>query len=455
MLRAKIEPNELTKEKVLKLVTDYIASAQYQQYLRLQRYYEGSQDILNRQASPANPEINNQIVNNFPGYIVDVNIGYFMGNPVSYTAPKEKEDYLMSLQEVFDLNDEQDKNMILSKTAGIKGHVYELLYVDEEALVRFCAIQPENLILIYSTLVEPSPLAAIRFWVVPDLFGEDDEDKLFITLYTADFIIDFEGTEDDVVQVDQRQNRFGDVPIVEYQNNDERQGDFEKVISLIDAYDKSQSDLANDFESFTDAFLVIRNMSGTTDEDLQDMKRKRVILVDDDGEADWLVKQMNDTAQENYKVRIQEDIHRFSLTPNLTDDKFAGNVTGVALQYKLWGLEQKASQKERKFKKALQRRIKLITNFLTLKGKDIDYQDITITFSRNAPQVLTEMVETVTKLRDFLSDETLMSLLPMVDDPAEEKDRREAERQYEGAIDLDEFSELDTNNNEELLIDES
>ena len=47
------------------------------------------------------------------------------------------------------------------------------------------------------------------------------------------------------------------VPIAIYKNNEEEQGDFEQVISLIDAYDKMESDSLNDFEYFVDAYLAL------------------------------------------------------------------------------------------------------------------------------------------------------------------------------------------------------
>jgi len=435
MIRAKIDPDSLTSEQLYTLVDEYMKSDQYASYMKAQAYYEGRHEILDRPAGSANTEVNNTIVNNFPGYIVDVNVGYFLGNPVAYTSGEKEADLLEQIQEIFDLNDEQNVNMELGKTNAIKGRSYELIYADEEANPRFAPIQPENLILIYNTSVEPKPLCAIRFWLVPDLF--EDEETLHIVLYTDTQIINYVGIGDSLTEDSRESHAFGMVPVVEYINNDERQGDFDKVITLVDAYDKVQSDTANDFESFADAFLLIRNMSGTEESDLDDMRRKRAILVDDDGDAKWLVKDVNDNAQENYRERIEADIHRFSLTPNLTDEKFAGNVSGVALAYKLWGLEQNAAQKERKFKKSLQQRLKLISNFLGVKGKDIDYQNISLNFSRNAPPALPELVEIVTKLKDFVSDETLLAFLPFVDDPAEEQDRLEVQRGT--TIDLDKF----------------
>ena len=183
----------------------------------------------------------------------------------------------------------------------------------------------------------------------------------------------------DIVLIEELDHPFGDVPIVEFMNNDERQGDFEKVLSLIDAYDKSQSDTANDFEYFSDAYLKIKGMMGTDEETIGEMKKNRVILVTGEGDADWLIKQINDAALENYKTRLEKDIHKLSKVPNLTDEAFAGNLSGIALRYKLWGLEQNTAQKERKFKRGLQRRIELIANYYRAFNEHFDWRDIEIT----------------------------------------------------------------------------
>ena len=253
-----------------------------------------------------------------------------MGKPVTYAPVEGAEKVKEEIQNVFDYNDEQAENAQLAKTASIKGTAYELLYVDEDANARFNIVEPDNMILVYDDKITPSPLYALRYQI---------KDKMtYAELYTKEEIIQFEGEGDELNEVGRDSHPFLEVPVVEYPNNDEAQGDFEKVLTLVDGYDKSQSDTANDFEYFADAYLKIKNMSGTNGDDVADMKAKRVILVEGDGDADWLTKTIQDTAMENYKTRLQTDIHTFSMTPNLTDESFAGNLSGIALQFKLWGL---------------------------------------------------------------------------------------------------------------------
>ncbi len=402
-------------------------------YKILMDYYRGDHPgILNLPHLPA-PKPDNRVINNFPGYIVDVNLGYFMGVPVRYSSKTDETVFSEVLKDIFEYNDEHDENVELAKTMGIKGHAFELLYIDEDKQVRFDVIDPDGLILVYDSFITPNPLYAIRFWEeeTADLDGKD----FFVEMYTADKIYRYSGkTAKGIVLVEELTHPFGDVPIVEFLNNDERQGDFEKVISLIDAYDKGQSDTANDFEYFSDAYLKIRGMMGTDQETIAEMKQNRVILVTGEGDADWLVKQINDAAVENYKTRLEKDIHKLSKVPNLTDEAFAGNLSGIALRYKLWGLEQNTAQKERKFKRGLQRRIELIANYYKAFDKIHDWRDVQITFTRNIPENILDISQVVMGLKGILSDETILSHHPWVSDVEAEKERIESEN--EGKIDL-------------------
>lgn len=403
------------------------------QYKMLMDYYCGYHPgILNHPGFPA-PKPDNRLISNFPGYIVDVNLGYFVGTPIKYSSTDENTEFLDVLNDIFKYNDEHDENVELAKAMGIKGHAFEILYIDEDKKVRFDEVDPDNIIIIYDSNITPNPLYAIRFWEEENL--DLNGTTFYVELYTADMIYRYSGKDSrSLVLYEELSHPFGDVPVIEFLNNDERQGDFQKVITLIDAYDRSQSDTANDFEYFSDAYLKIRGMMGTDQETISEMKQNRVILVSGEGDADWLVKQINDAAVENYKTRLEKDIHKLSKVPNLTDEAFAGNLSGVALRYKLWGLEQNTAQKERKFKRALQRRIELIANYYKAFDKTYNWRNIEITFSRNIPENIMDITQIVMSLKGILSDETILSHHPWVTDVEIEKER--IERESEGKIDF-------------------
>ena len=138
------------------------------------------------------------------------------------------------------------------------------------------------------------------------------------------------------------------------------------------------------------------------------------------------------SAQQTKNVkRLREDMHIFSAVPNLTDANFGGNLSGVAVSYKLWGLEQICAIKERKFKRGLQRRIELITHILNIQGGQFDYRDIDIQFRRNKPQNVLEIAQIITMLSGELSRETRLQMLPTIDNVQDELQKLEDEKQQE------------------------
>ena len=396
---------------------------QEEQHLEmLYDYYKGNTAITKRtMIDPSKP--NNRIVNPYATYISDTFTGYFLGEPVTYNCG-ENEELLERITDLFNYNDEAAVNAELAKDASIFGVAYELLYTDENADIRFRKIDPIKAIPIYDNTLEEDLLYFIRYYDNVDIMT--DRKTTYVEVYSRDSICYYKD-DSGFMLLEERPHAFKAVPINVYQNNQEELGDYENVISLIDAYDAITSDSINEFNYFSDCYLALYGMSGTEAEDIAAMKEQRVMLLETDARAEWLTKQINDTYVENLKNRLDTQIHKFSRCPAMTDDNFAANASGVAMKYKLMGIETATSKKERAFKKALQRRIELICNIFGVMGSDYDYMDIQPTFTRNIPANLVEVADVVSKVGHLLSEETQISLLPIDVNPDQEKARKEAE----------------------------
>ena len=409
---------ELSIEDIQKFIKKH--KAESIRYIKLQKYYEGKHDILDHTSRDGQP--NNKIVNPYPKYITDMLVGYFVGQPISYTS-KEEDGLLEDLQAIFDYSDEQEENLELAKICSIKGKAYELLYRDEDARIRFNEFGPDQMFVIYDMTISPSIKFAIRYYDV----GEGNDKITYAEVYDKEVCTLYKGKDSDLSVEQITPHTFKDVPVVEYVNNKEEQGDFEQVVTLIDAYNKAQSNTLNDMDQFTDAYLILVNMAGTDSDRIDELKRNRVMLLDDDGDAKWLIKEINDAWVENYKDRVRRDIHKFSYTPDMQDESFGNNLSGVSIRYKILAMEQIRSNKERKFKKGLQRRIELICNSLRLE-KDIDlFTDINIKFANTLPQNIYELSQTIKNLSPYLSSETLLNQLPFVENAKEELEKKKAE----------------------------
>ena len=432
-IQSDMDPSELNAEIVTKLIQNH--KPYLPRYEKLQKYYEGETAILERTKSDTSKP-NNKVSSGYPSYIIDLMQGMFVGKPISYTG--KDQDYLAVIQDVFSYNDEQDENSELAKMMGIKGRAYEIVYMDEDAMVRFNEVDADEMIVVYNTKISPEMIFAIRPYKVVDPVNDKETEKADV--YTAEENIYYATGENGLAEVKREDHFFGQVPVIEYLNNAEGIGDFERVIPLIDAYDKANSDTANDFEEFTDAILVLGGMIGTTAADATKLKEDRIILTDGEKQsAYWLIKDINDTALENYKNRLNEDNHKFTKIPDMTDASFAGNSSGVALEHKLLALEQILSTKERKFKRALQKRVELISTILNIFDSGYNYMDVDISFTRNKPINVKEAVEIASMLRGFTSMSTALSELPMIDNVGleQEKIAQEKEEYDLGNVDLD------------------
>ncbi len=134
MDRASIE--SLTVKDIREIVVKQSYQMKYQ---KLERYYVGDHDILHSERTDKTGG-DNRIVNNMARYITDTATGYFLGQPVVYSS--ENEEYLQTIQDIFDYNDEQDHNTELGKQCSIKGDCFEMVYLDEDGRIRLGLVFP-------------------------------------------------------------------------------------------------------------------------------------------------------------------------------------------------------------------------------------------------------------------------------------------------------------------------
>jgi SPP1 family phage portal protein len=420
-MRIQISKNQLlTKELILKVLQ--LHSAEETRKMRLNRYYMGENDIKYRVMNDAYKP-NNKTQHSYGNYITNTVVGYFMGKPVVYNAAQEDQEFLARIKEIFDYNDEQSENIELSKDASKFGVAYELCYLDEDANIRFKRLDATKAFPIYYNTLDEELAYFVRYYN-DDIF---DENTKIIEIYSENEVVTYRQTESSIEFIETIPHSFGLVPVAVYSNNEEWLGDYELVISLIDAYDKMYSDSVNDFEQFADAYMVMEGMDLPEGEEglaqLAAMRNSRLLSLPAGGSVSWLVKSVNDTYFQNTIKGLDEDIHKFAMVPNMMDESFGGNLSGIAIKYKTMGLEDKVAVKESHFKKGLRRRIELISNILYKLGSDFDYLKIKIMFQRNLPVNEAEKVAFVKDLNGVLSDSTLISLLPFIDNPSDELDK--------------------------------
>ncbi|MEA4825460.1 MAG: phage portal protein [Clostridium sp.] len=404
----------------------------------LTRYYLSGNDIRNRVLVDDSLP-NNKLVHSFPKYISNIATAYFMGRGVKYET--EDEEYKNIIDDILSDNYSDSRNFEEAKEMSINGVSYELLYINEEGKFKTQYFKADEIIPIYASSLGKFLMMAIRLYSENRIDGSSNK---YAEVYTDKEIITFiqgkVGSDDGWEEMSRRNHLMSDVPIIIRRNNEERKGDFEDVKSLIDAYDRSQSDTMNDLDYFTDAYLTVFGVDDIVEEEdstdgtvrqkqTKGMKQRRTLYFPEGGDAKFLIKDINDTATENFKTRIYKDIFFLSQVPNLTDETFSGNLSGVAIKYKLFGLEELSAEKEKYWKSAERKKLKLMTEYInTLKGTKYDWKTIKVSFDRSQIANLFEISQMMNNLRDILSQKTIIELFPEVENAQEELDRFNEER---------------------------
>lgn len=354
---------------------------------------------------PCNRIVSNycfNIVQNYQGYITDIDISYLSQTNID------------AIQDILNYNDVRTEDNELLRNALIFGKSFEINYVDEDAKQRFKVLDSRECIPVYSNDLNNDLLYIIRYYVADTI--NNSQDEYYIEVYGNEFIRKYKSSNAfaTLSLLEEKPNIYKQVPITVFSLNSDEESIFDKVMTLQDAYNKLLSSEVDDFESFCDAYLVLKGCQADAD-DLIAMKQNRVLMMDTDAEASYLTKSVSDTQIENMLKNINDTIHKISNSPDFTEDTFMSQ-SGVAIKYKLIGFENVASNIVANMTKALQRRIELICSILSLTDGETKWRDIQIVFTRNLPQNITDTAQAINQLRGIVSDKTLISLLPFIKD---------------------------------------
>lgn len=421
---------EMNASELQSFIT-YNATDMQRVYRRNMNLYLGKHPILRAPDKETSP--NNKLVVNMPKYLVDTYNGFFAGVPPKVGLDNAADND--TLQQWNAAESIGDKLNEISKQADIYGRSLAFVYQGEDSLPHLAYSTPSHAFIVYDDTVARKPLAFVRYSIpyksgYPNAYG---------TIQYADKFYSFNGS---TISVDTEQNEYGTnpygvVPAVEFYENEERQGIFDSVVTLIDALDKAESQKANQVEYFDNAYLKAIGVQFPEDKEGNpqiDLKHNRLIYVPNvdpnskSPDIDFISKPDADNLQENLINRITEQIYQISMIPNISDKEFSGNSSGVALQYKLLGMVTKASSKESKFKIALRQLYRIIFKVLMPESSKDSWQDLNFHFTRNLPSNVADEINSAKNAEGMVSKQTQLSLLSFVTDPQAELERMSKEK---------------------------
>jgi SPP1 family phage portal protein len=435
----------------------------------LENYYEGNQDIFRRQLNSSLGKANEKAMTNHAKYITDMNVGFTTGNPISIAAGKDKD--IKPIQEQLDDMDISAHDTELEKDLSVYGCGYELLYIKQNNGTPVLSIQkidPRGCVLVTDDTVDKNSLFGIYYVQKLDLLGNPN--GYLITVYTQKNIIEYrtkigyELSDTNIVDgyPQTTQHYFGGVPLISYRNNEEKQGDFEQVISLIDAYNELQSDRITDKRNFIDALLVLYGFTLTDEKgnDINVDKDHTMIYAppktgDNAADVEWLTKTFDEDQLQTLVKSVKDDIHQMTYVPNMLDENFSGISSGEAMKYKLFGLYQLLATKQRYLIRGIRQRLQLIQNLLVFKGQSCDASGAVISINPNLPVNMSDIINNIKNADGVIPQKVALSWLPGQNDPdemikelnQEKKDNIQQQQQALGGTAPTEGQTVDDNGN--------
>lgn len=384
-------------------------------FQKLYDAYTSDHEILHEAAKPAyKPD--NRIVVNFPKYIADTMNGFFLGNPIKIVADDAAvSEYVEYLDQY---NDQDDNNAELSKLCSIYGRGYEMYYTDEEAELCITYLSPLEAFMIFDDSILERPLYFVRRYT-------DRNNTEYGSISDKYGVRNFKVTGGFTWLDEWQPHNFPGVPATEFVENAERQGIFEPVMSVVNAYNKAVSEKANDVDYFADAYMKVLGVA--LDEDgIRHIRDNRIINFEGDNSEKLVVEFMgkpeSDTTQENHLNRLERLIFQISMVANISDENF-GASSGIALKYKLQAMSNLEKTKRRKFTSGLNRRYKLLFGHPASKVPADAWVQLHFHFTPNFPANLLEEAQIAAQMEGITSHETQLRVLSIVDDVQGEIDK--------------------------------
>lgn len=469
MIIEDFEAIEFDSQKWIERLKNFVGTHRAEQLDRLKelkRYYLADNNIKYREEKSDPYSADNRIASDWAKYITVFEQGYMLGNPVEY---KNENAEIQNLIDNFSKqNNEQDHNVAIKTDLAIYGRAYELLntFQDEDGSVwvKLYRMDPEQTFVIYDDSFEQRSLMAVNYYSIS--YGNGHK-RDFVKVYTSNAIYEYvdDNQDTDTLKLKEvSEHFFNGVPVNEFSNNADRTGAFEAVLDSIDAYDLSQSELANFQQDSNEALLVISGnpFTGVEDKDFmedgrinpngrlavsQAFKKAKILILDDNPipggsapSANYLVKSYDTAGAEAYKERLVQDIMRFTFTPDTTDSNFAGTQSGEAMKYKLMASDNYRGKQELLFEKGLMRRLRLAVNIWKIKGNDSENYNLinetNIVFTPNIPQNDAEIVAMAKNLYGVVSEQTIFEMLEQVTGVNAEAELKRMKEETEKALEM-------------------
>ena len=392
------DAKEITKENISKVLADAfeIHLLNVTEITYLQEYERGVQPILNR-VKEIRPEINFKAIENHAAEITAFKVGYVFGSPITFvqrasvdidgnngTTDDKK---LAILNEMMFEEGKAAQDQVLGKDISVCGVGYRIVLPkkvkDGVSAFSILRLNPTNAFVIKFNDIYKKSAVGVSYITLKD-------NSVRVGAYTDKEYFELEGSDFSSLKViNAVPNRVG-ITIIEYKNDDERMGCFERVVPLLDALNEATSDRLNGLAQFVQSILWMNNCEIDTDQ-MEQLKDKLGLLTKSEpgnpASVQYLTATLDQSQTQTLIDYLYEQILQIAGVPGR--EQSTGGNTGQAIMLSNgWQLaetharsvEQTFTQSEREMLKVVLKILKLTE---TSEVADLKLSDIDVKFSRN------------------------------------------------------------------------
>ena len=260
-----IEKGQLLTPQIITKIINSFSLNELPKLIKYKDYFEGKQEITRRLATDTGKP-NNRVVVNFCNSIVNNYLGYLTGKPISYSNDTADFEEVIN---VLRYNDTPDEDSELLRQALIYGKAFEICYIDMDGKQRFKVLDSKECIPVYDNTIDSNLKYVIRFYK-DTLYreGVSEKEEYIVEIYSETDISTYKASEgfNSLSFISKVPHYYKQVPITVFTLNKDEESIFAQVISLQDAYNTVLSDNLNDYETFADAYMVIKGMTADDDD---------------------------------------------------------------------------------------------------------------------------------------------------------------------------------------------
>lgn len=273
------------------------------------------------------------------------------------------------------------------------GNTYSLCYLDEANNVRIKQVQSWQAKVEYDDNGEP--LKGYVYYPIDERMHVWEYDGVYVTEWIAS-----KSGASYILLTEPKEHGFKGIPLIEWCNNDNKQGNSELAVPLMDAYDRLISDNITESATFRAAYLLLKNMGFLDDKTKAEMAKTGVFSANGDADARFLTKDIN---PEFIKFVMSETWAGIWVVSSSVDPKALAslsNATAFQISQMYRNMEEDCKDTEAEWLISLEYLDRLLKSYWT--GLDVrsvnDYstEDINYDFKRNIPN------DVMTWLKDML-----------------------------------------------------